>query len=271
MIAKETLDKRLVEIGGCGDGNCIVHKRGGMHTNGGCRCWKDGIKMQQVLRAYKTFVDTTQLLPTYDHWYQKLADRYGEEFCRIAGYFDETKSFTQSYVDVFDLPKNRDVIQFSGAFYPFHEGHLEMVENAVNHTRNLLDWGNKPFVVIHADHSEYRQSKGNYSEEKFLESFEIMNTLGIDWMLVKEDLMPDGCSRNFTRLYEELWKRNYTVAFLCGGDRANFALTFIDDGYCIVSGRDESEMYKKYDYLCDGRIQFIEGNHPASSTAIRDV
>lgn len=26
------------EIGGCGDGGCIIHRPGGMHTNGGCRC-----------------------------------------------------------------------------------------------------------------------------------------------------------------------------------------------------------------------------------------
>lgn len=23
---------------GCGDGGCVVYRRGGMHTNGGCRC-----------------------------------------------------------------------------------------------------------------------------------------------------------------------------------------------------------------------------------------
>lgn len=23
---------------GCGDGGCIIHTTGGMHTNGGCRC-----------------------------------------------------------------------------------------------------------------------------------------------------------------------------------------------------------------------------------------
>ena len=26
------------QIGGCGDGGCVVFIRGGMHTNGGCRC-----------------------------------------------------------------------------------------------------------------------------------------------------------------------------------------------------------------------------------------
>ena len=26
------------QIGGCGDGGCVVFRRTGMHTNGGCRC-----------------------------------------------------------------------------------------------------------------------------------------------------------------------------------------------------------------------------------------
>jgi hypothetical protein len=53
----EELKQRLSDIGGCGDGNCIVIVRPGMHTNGGCRCYKDGIKMQQVIRAYKSFLE----------------------------------------------------------------------------------------------------------------------------------------------------------------------------------------------------------------------
>ena len=32
------LDLILEQIGGCGDGNCCIHRRPGMHTNGGCKC-----------------------------------------------------------------------------------------------------------------------------------------------------------------------------------------------------------------------------------------
>lgn len=28
----------LVEDHGCGDGNCVIFRPRGMHTNGGCRC-----------------------------------------------------------------------------------------------------------------------------------------------------------------------------------------------------------------------------------------
>jgi len=29
------------QVGGCGDGNCVVLRPAGMHTNGGCRCTHD--------------------------------------------------------------------------------------------------------------------------------------------------------------------------------------------------------------------------------------
>ena len=29
------------QVGGCGDGNCVVLRPNGMHTNGGCRCTHD--------------------------------------------------------------------------------------------------------------------------------------------------------------------------------------------------------------------------------------
>jgi hypothetical protein len=201
-----------------------------------------------------------------DPWYELLATRYGEEYCKIAGYFEETKPFSAQYATVFDLPKNIDVIQFSGAFHPFHEGHLSIVEQAIQYLRYGV------FVVIHADHHEYRNTKGTYDEEKFLESFNIMDRLDCDWLLITEDKMPNGCSRNFTRLYTELEEMN-SVWFLSGGDRASYSLTFRDAGRCIIAGRDTSPMYQKYQFLSNTggnkNITFLPGNHGASSTAIR--
>lgn len=44
---------RLEQIGGCGDGGCMIHVRPGMHTNGGCRCSTDPLKMRQTVHTYK--------------------------------------------------------------------------------------------------------------------------------------------------------------------------------------------------------------------------
>lgn len=61
---KEALELRLREIGGCSDGNCIVVKRTGQHTNGGCRCSRDPYKMQQVIHAYKAALLSAPATPS---------------------------------------------------------------------------------------------------------------------------------------------------------------------------------------------------------------
>ena len=38
-------------VGGCSDGGCIVLRPVGMHTNGGCRCARDQMKAQRMMRA----------------------------------------------------------------------------------------------------------------------------------------------------------------------------------------------------------------------------
>lgn len=50
------LREALNDIGGCGDGNCLIVKPTGMHTNGGCRCYRDPIKMQRTIYAYRKLV-----------------------------------------------------------------------------------------------------------------------------------------------------------------------------------------------------------------------
>lgn len=44
-------DKVMDYIGTCGDGNCIIKKPVGMHTNGGCRCWDDRYRAQRTMMA----------------------------------------------------------------------------------------------------------------------------------------------------------------------------------------------------------------------------
>lgn len=57
--ALEKLNTRLDQIGGCGDGDCKVIVRPGMHTNGGCRCLTDSFRAGQVVQAYRTYVRET--------------------------------------------------------------------------------------------------------------------------------------------------------------------------------------------------------------------
>lgn len=56
-------DDAVADIGGCGDGYCIIAgKAKGMHTNGGCRCFLhpsdiDGRKVRRLLTAARRVRD----------------------------------------------------------------------------------------------------------------------------------------------------------------------------------------------------------------------
>ena len=52
MAYSQKLVDRLVQIGGCSDGGCVVIRPVGMHTNGGCRCSTNSMTMRRVLFAY---------------------------------------------------------------------------------------------------------------------------------------------------------------------------------------------------------------------------
>jgi hypothetical protein len=51
--ALKDFDERMNNIGGCSDGGCVIVRPKGMHTNGGCRCTRDYVKMQQFTFATK--------------------------------------------------------------------------------------------------------------------------------------------------------------------------------------------------------------------------
>lgn len=44
-------DELTGSIQGCTDGGCLIRKPEGMHTNGGCRCARDHMKMQRAMYA----------------------------------------------------------------------------------------------------------------------------------------------------------------------------------------------------------------------------
>ena len=44
-------DELTGSIQGCTDGGCLIRKPEGMHTNGGCRCTRDHVKMQRAMYA----------------------------------------------------------------------------------------------------------------------------------------------------------------------------------------------------------------------------
>lgn len=51
QMVLDAYESKMQQIGGCSDGGCVVVKPTGMHTNGGCKCWKNQHSMQRLARA----------------------------------------------------------------------------------------------------------------------------------------------------------------------------------------------------------------------------
>ncbi len=58
--AIQRYDAAMAQIGGCGDGGCLVETRKGQHTNGGCRCWSDRMKAQRVMAHGKMLANAVR-------------------------------------------------------------------------------------------------------------------------------------------------------------------------------------------------------------------
>jgi hypothetical protein len=56
------LDTYLADMGSCGDGNCIVMKPKGQHTNGGCRCCSQSFRMQKYAYAHNRFTEQVRAI-----------------------------------------------------------------------------------------------------------------------------------------------------------------------------------------------------------------
>jgi len=48
---KADFDAVCAHVGGCTNGDCLIVRPKGMHTNGSCHCYNDKMKAQRIMRA----------------------------------------------------------------------------------------------------------------------------------------------------------------------------------------------------------------------------
>ena len=51
----DQFDQGCADIGGCSDGGCVIQRPKGQHTNGGCRCSDDRIRMRRFAQRAAYF------------------------------------------------------------------------------------------------------------------------------------------------------------------------------------------------------------------------
>jgi len=180
------------------------------------------------------------------------------------------------------------VILSSGSFCPIHSGHVESVELAKKEVEN------QGYQVIGSflspAHDNYINRK---TKDKAIGIHKRIDDI-IEFIRGKDDLFLDtweglanSTDVNFTDVIVRLssalsvyFNKTIDVFFVCGGDNANFALTFQNKGHVVVVNRPGyEEKFKKYKNVLDHtldeeslkRILWVENNtNDSSSTKLRN-
>ena len=232
-----------------------------------------------------------------DNYYNSLYPLLGQSGIEEAGFFYDTASSnidindslnwlcTPFYFPTLQNAKKPCVLLSTGAFCPIHEGHIDMMALAKKEVE-----ANGYTVLggyLSPGHDEYINQKATDKAIPIQERIAgiqkmIIEQAAADWLMVDpwEGLF---CSVaiNFTDVIQRL--SNYLekhlgqeipVFYICGGDNARFALTFMQKGHCVVIGRPpyEEAFFKYQAQLKDNpRIYWVEAHNPINSSAIRET
>lgn len=221
-----------------------------------------------------------------DSYYYPIYKEFGQEMVEKAGFiydsYEKPENFENSNnIICTHLPKidkdNSVVLLTSGAFCPFHNGHLDMMIRA----KNALEKIGKNVVAgyISPSHDEYVFNKvaSGYHINKRIKIIE-NKIKNYDWLFVDPwEGVFTKYALNFTDVIERLKKyilfytgKDIPIYFVCGSDNARFALTFINKGHCVVVNRPgyEDDVEIKNMVKTD-RVLWTHGNSDESSTDIR--
>jgi nicotinic acid mononucleotide adenylyltransferase len=230
-----------------------------------------------------------------DSYYNSLYPLLGQSGIEEAGFFYDSASTdidindslnwlcTPFYFPKLPNTKNPCVLLSTGAFCPIHEGHIEMMTLAKKALEadgyevlgGYLSPGHDAYISQKAGNDAIPIQKRIAAVQKM-----ILEQNMQDWLMVDpwEGLF---CSVavNFTDVMQRL--SNYLaqhlgqeipVFYVCGGDNARFALTFMQKGHCVVVGRPPYEdAFLKYQkqFNKHPRIFWVEAHNPINSSAIR--
>lgn len=231
----------------------------------------------------------------FDSTYRNLHEKYGSNYIVEAGYFEKphpsigsaeiekTLGFRYTPFSFLDLSqKNPAVLLMTGAFAPFHQGHLESLIAA----KKALEKNGYSVAgaYLAPDHQEYIDRKfengKNYPITRRIAKIE---ELIKDYSWIATDpwnAVFTGSSLNFTTVQERLsrylhaqLKIEIPVFFVCGSDNARFSLTYRDSGHCVVLLRPGYEAeFSKYQAMFSENNRIIFDDSPItsiSSTSVR--
>lgn len=189
-----------------------------------------------------------------------------------------TTPFDKLKKNVNDL-NNPIVLLSTGGFYPIHEGHIKMMEEA----KRVLS--NDGYDVIGGylslSHDDYISTKPYYISDQYERINEGREYLkNNDWLMIDPwESIYVRTPINFTDVIERLKKylqkyidKRIKVAYIFGGDNVEFMYCFEKDGIAVCLNRDGyNELFSKTIKIKNNNMYFIDNNNSSSLLSSRYI
>lgn len=241
-------------------------------------------------------MDLQRIKNTY--LYDALYEEFGLDFIIDAGYYDNGDNtflrFQEDLIDFREFIKNYNsnkknaLVYMTGSFAPVHDGHFNSAILACDKLKN--EGYNILGIVISPDHDKYVvDNKIKRNDLNIHKRISIINDkikkLKCEYPIICDiwNGYFNSTAINFTELTDFLANGlinygldNTELFFVCGGDNARFAKTFINKHGCVVIERPgyETELERvkaEINHINPyAPIYYVNGGMDISSTKVRN-
>lgn len=229
-----------------------------------------------------------------DKYYSEVYREYKDEDLLIkAGFFPDP--FTLEEIDYYNIDllttpfdklkgnvsdlKNPIVLLSTGGFYPIHDGHIKMMEEA----KKILSEDGYDVIggYLSLSHDDYISTKPYYISDQYERINEGREYLkNNDWLMIDPwESIYVRTPINFTDVIERLQKylqkyidERIKIAYIFGGDNVEFMYCFKKNGIAVCLNRDGyNELFIKTMKIKNDNMYFIDNLNSSSLLSSRYI
>lgn len=189
-----------------------------------------------------------------------------------------TTPFNKLKEDISSL-KNPVVLLSTGGFYPIHDGHIKMMEEA----KKVLSDNDYDVIggYLSLSHDDYILTKPYYIKDQYERIDECRLFLtDSDWLMIDPwESIYVRTPINFTDVIERLQQylqkyvnKRIKVVYVFGGDNVEFMYCFKKSGIAVCLNRNGyNELFENTKQIKNDNMYFIENDDPSSNLSSRYI